>query len=476
MNKYVEKYIDRLLEKHGNKFDYSKVEYVKTTDKVIIICDVHGGYIQRWADHIQGNGCPICSNESKKLRQFKTTDTFIERSIKKFGDKFDYSKTKYVSHKDYLIITCKKHGDIQVKPVQHFRSKIGCSRCSYDNTNSNTEDFITKAKITHGDKFDYSMSDYSNSKVYVKIKCDVGHIFEQRPNDHLNGRGCNICASDLTMSEGEKELVGYISSIYNGRILENNRSVIFPREVDIYLPDLKIAIEYNGLYYHSEVSKDKDYHIGKTRLCSEKGIRLIHIWSDEWIKEEKKIKNFLRNIILQPKRLYARKLDLREVCKDLQREFIDNHHLQGYVPSSGAFGLFDDDFLIQIMTFKKLDQIGNYEIGRLCTADGIIVVGGANRLFKNLIEKFNPSSVISYNNLDKFTGKVYSDIGMKLEKDHIQSYFYTKQKDSFPRQQFQKHKLVKMGHDPSMTEVEIMNSMGYSRVFPAGNSKYRLDL
>ena len=122
--------------------------------------------------------------------------------------------------------------------------------------------------------------------------------FEQRANGHLNGKGCYKCAKSYKRSRGEIELCKFIKSIYSGQVLENDRTVIKPNELDIYLPELKLALEYNGEYWHDEIKKRKPgYHKEKQKACEKKGIKLIEVWDSEWHADKDRFKNLIQEVI-----------------------------------------------------------------------------------------------------------------------------------------------------------------------------------
>lgn len=473
-----EQFIERSNKAHNNKYDYSKTAYVNAHTKVTVICPVHGEFSQIANDHKRGVGCKKCGIDTIYEKAKSTLEEFVTKARLVHGDKFNYSLAKYKNSTTDIDIICPIHGTFKQKPAQHLRT-TGCHQCGiakFKKTNSNTtNEFIKKAKKIHGYKFNYSLVEYTNSKGKVRIICDQGHEYLQSPNDHMGGHGCSECAQDMHESLAEKEVLNFVRENTALEVLSNTRSVISPYELDIYIPDLNLAIEFNGLYWHSEKHKSSDYHIKKFNMCASKGVRLVQIWEDEWINKSDLCRSFLKSLISQPIRAYARKLIIKEVPLEEQRTFLNKHHFQGYTASTSCFGLYSKfGVLFQVMSLKKLDSNGNYEIGRLCTTTGFIIIGGAERLLKHLLQYNTCTTLISYNNLDKFTGGVYARLGMKLDKAQINSYFYTNGVESFSRQQFQKAKLVAQGHDPSLTEYQIANSMGYFRVFPTGNSRYSM--
>lgn len=192
-----EDFIRRAKEVHGDKYDYSKVEYVNNRVKVSVIChekfpwgEEHGEFKQAPASHLNGMGCPVCSNVARL-----TTDTFIKKARYIHGDKYDYSHVEYQSAHKKIQIVCPIHGIFIQKPCDHLQGK-GCLKCS-GSEKKTTEQFITEAKAIHGDKYDYGLVDYTNNKCYIQIKCKKhNYIFRQQALKHLQGQGCPLCKTE----------------------------------------------------------------------------------------------------------------------------------------------------------------------------------------------------------------------------------------------------------------------------------------
>lgn len=197
MRMTTSEFICRAKEKHGDKYDYSKVDYKASDIKVTIICPEHGEFTQLPSDHLHGTGCPGCSGNKKR-----TADEFVQNSRKIHGDKYEYDKVDYVSNRVKVCITCPKHGEFWQRPVNHIRG-AGCPKCAIEKETSNTEDFIAKAKKVHGDKYDYSKVDYKGSDIKVCIICSKHGEFWQKPNGHLGGNGCPECSKRRLLSNTE---------------------------------------------------------------------------------------------------------------------------------------------------------------------------------------------------------------------------------------------------------------------------------
>lgn len=187
----TEEWIEKAIQVHGNKYDYSKVEYKGWNQKVCIICPIHGEFWQDPTSHIakhQKRGCPECG---KTLA--KTTEQFIQEAKQIHGDKYDYSKTKYVNNKTKVCIICPEHGEFLQMPHMHLKHN-GCPKCN--GNKKTTEQFIQEAKLVHGDKYNYSKSIYVNCKTKICITCPKHGDFYQKPHDHINSVGCLKCYNE----------------------------------------------------------------------------------------------------------------------------------------------------------------------------------------------------------------------------------------------------------------------------------------
>ena len=200
----------------------------------------------------------------------------------------------------------------------------------------------------------------------------------------------------------------------------HNRDILNGREIDIYIPSLKLGIEYDGLRWHSEIfNKDTNYHLSKTEECERQGIRLIHIFEDEWQYKRDIVKSRLLNLIGKtPNKIYARKCTIKEVDSHTASKFLDENHIQGKCNSSYRYGLYYNDELVSIMTFGKLrknlgstDKDGYYELLRFCNKSNTAVIGGASKLFKHFLKEKKPTNVISYADRRWSNGKKKKKLG-----------------------------------------------------------------
>lgn len=277
---------------------------------------------------------------------------------------------------------------------------------------------------------------------------------------------CNPLHSNT--SNCEKELLNFIKSIYKLDIISNSRKIIEPYEIDIYLPELNLAIEFNGLLFHSEYKVDKNYHIKKTNMCRNKNIQLIHIWEDDWLYKKDIVKSIISGHIGNNNKIYARKCNIKNLGVNDCREFINNSHIQGFVPATKYYGLHFEDELIQVMSFKRVKD-NDWEISRLCSKLNTSVIGGASRIFKHFLNNNEFDSLISYSLNDYFDGGVYKNLGFEFVKETKPSYFYVVDRNRLSRQKFQKHKLIKDGYDKEKSGDQIMLERGYYKIYNSGN-------
>ena len=223
----------------------------------------------------------------------------------------------------------------------------------------------------------------------------------------------------------ENELYDYLTSIYKGTIIKDSRSIIAPFELDFYIPNKNLAIEFNGTYYHScaidNSYGDKNYHFNKSKLCEEKGIRLIHIY--EWELNEpywSKIQMMLKEALGISNKIYARQCQIKQITNQDAKILNEKVHLQGHRNAQITYGLFYKDQLVQLMSFsqtkynKNLKNDNEWEIIRGCPGSNTSVIGGVSKLISHFIKDYKPSKIFSYCDFNKFSGTSYEVIGMNF--------------------------------------------------------------
>lgn len=262
-----EEFLTRSRNLHENKYDYSCVNFVNTDTSVSIICPEHGMFLQKPSKHLSGHGCPKCGIKKSYEKQKMSQLSFLEKckNIQEENPNISFTNVIYKSMKEKITLYCKKidcygneHGKFKILPYNLLNGQL-CPKCKYEKislkNSSNTIDFIKKARKVHGDKYDYSKVEYVNAHTKVCIICPIHGEFWQKPNNHLIGYSCKQCANEITASKNENEIKKFLKDFYFGILKTNNRNLLKKFELDIFAPDKNIAIEYDGLYWHSNLKK-----------------------------------------------------------------------------------------------------------------------------------------------------------------------------------------------------------------------------
>jgi hypothetical protein len=315
------------------------------------------------------------------------------------------------------------------------------------------------------------------------LKKSLGHIAEELnvhallPAQYLNRHG----VPGQINSQASTDLVDFIATMYTGEIIINDRKILTGKELDVLLPDLHIAFEYNGIYWHSELAGiNKNYHLDKTTKCEALGYKLIHIFETDWIHKNAICKSRIKNLLkYNNNKIMARKCTIQLVNTNDERLFLQQHHIQGYIPSTVCYGLYCKNILVCVASFTKprFNRNIEWELLRLCSQTNHTIQGGASKLFKHFITNIEPSSVISYSDKAVNGGGIYTTLGFAHSHTSKPNYKYFHKSDSstlFSRQTFQKHKLSKKlsQFDPKQTEWENMKNHDYNRIWDCGNDVF----
>lgn len=471
----TEKFIEKAREVHGDAYVYDEVDYINNHTDVCIICPTHGRFWQSPKSHLRGAGCPKCPKPKAREKQIIETNNFIQKARKIHGDEYIYDKVVYVSAKMPVTITCKIHGDFQQTPDAHLAGK-GCITCSGTKKMS-TEEFIEKAKSVHDNNYIYTKTNYVNNRTPVVITCPKHGDFEQSPGHHLRGCGCPHCVHHV--SKDEMEIYNLIASLIDDEnIIKNDRDLLDGREIDILIPSHKLAIEYNGLYWHSEnQGKDKNYHLRKTELAESKGYHLIQIFEDEWLEHKDIIANKIRHFLGKDGDkpvIGGRKCLIKIVSKTDAQAFLNTHHIQGFVGSTVYYGAFYSDRLVGVMTFKQ-EKSNEWNLTRFSTDVSYRLPGLANKIFKQFLKDFNPAEVKTF--LDRRWShgdvNVYDKMGFVLEETLSPDYRYIVGNQRLHKFGFRKQILhKKYGMPLAMTEKEMTSQLGFYRIWDCGLYKY----
>jgi len=463
---------------HNYKYDYSKVNYIDASTPVEIICDIHGSFLQTPKIHYR-SGCPKCGNIKKNTKISETSRNSDKLIIDKFNEanidnKFLLKEINFPK----ITFICKKHN--KEKSIQHNRLHLlKCEDCITDDIKIKTiENLKVKFKEIHNEKYQYDWESYISTHKNMRIFCNShNEWFQQDPTNHLRGHGCPKCGN--INSKEEENLFLFISENFSGTIERKNRTILDGKEIDIYIPDLNLGFEYNGLYFHSEEFREKDFHFNKSKTCLDKGIQLIHIYEDDWISKQDIIKNKILNLLKINTRIFARKCKIREIPNKKSKDFLNKNHIQGFIPAQICIGLFFNNELVSVMTFieSRFNTDCDVELLRYCSNHNII--GGASKLLNYFEKNFDFKRIVSYANFDYSNGNLYKKLGFEFKGFSDPSYHYFKKNSQIrlSRLNFQKHKLKEKLdiYDETLSETENMRNNNYLKIYNSGNMVFIKD-
>lgn len=454
-------------------------------DKCVAVCSTHGEYEVLVSTILDRRGkCKKCNKNSKRIVNVNNFKELFETKYKQIECK--YSEFKNMSSK--ITFVCKDCGHVfKRKPTEMLNHvyRHPCPKCSLDiiskEHTKSLENFKAEVENIYGKgTFDMTETVYSKSSEYVTLKCNkCGRYFTKEANSLLQGKGCPYHYTNH--SKIEEELSSYLKSL-NEIVYTNDRTILKDRhELDIYLPEHKIAIEIDGIFWHNELYKDKNYHLNKTVECNEKGIRLFHIFEDEWLNKSDIIKSML-NVLLHKNinTIFARNCKIIEPSIGEVKQFLSTNHIQGYCNSRYYYGLYYNNEMVSLMTFGKTRHfIGasshEYELLRFCSKLNTIVIGGASKLLKYFTERHKPKSIVSYADRRWSNGHLYNKLGFIQYGISKPNYYYVINGQRKNRFNFRKGILMKKYNCPQdISEHEFCKSMGWYRIYDCGQFCFEL--
>lgn len=409
--------------------------------------------------------------------------------IKKYGVD---SISKVKSIKDKCSKTYKSKNEFQKKEIQDKIRQTKIEKYGKDYmhsimANANYKSFHKKSymnmlKCVYAIPM-FSFEEYEDFKSHnvnqFLFKCKK--CGKEYKSSYVNGaiKTCKFCRElNNGTSKQENELANFINSL-NVSPTFNSRKEIRPLELDVVIKSHNIAIEFDGLYWHSDDIKGKKYHIEKTDKCENANLQLIHVFENEWICKQDIVKSRIKNLLgIYDKTVFARKCIVKEVDNKISNNFQEENHIQGAVNSKISLGLFYEDELISLMTFGKcrFDKKHEWELLRFCNKLGYHVPGAAGKLLKFFERNYSPKNLISYADRRWSKGKLYEALGFKLDHISLPNYWYVENNKPqlLSRLKFQKHKLksILAKYDDKLSEVANMKNNGYLRIFDCGNLVY----
>lgn len=328
-----------------------------------------------------------------------------------------------------------------------------------------------------------------------QLKCNAcGEIFSRTRNAFVDSKidqqafKCPVCVPrHKHRSAAEVELHEFVVGALptSVAVISNDRTVLNGREIDCYIPELNVGIEYNGLYWHSERRSGHapTDHNWKTKLAYTKGVRLITIFEDEWINKREIVESRIRHILKSSSQrvIYARKTTVEHISAQEKHEFLTSNHIQGTDNSSIRYGARHNGELVAVMTITKTNMVKGgsgveYEINRFAVKTNTHAPGIASKLFQTFVKEHSPALVISYADRRWCTGQVYDQLGFVFSAVTPPSYWYlvNNYTKRLHRSNFMKHMLSnKLSvFDPTKTEWENMCANGFDRIWDCGTTKF----
>jgi very-short-patch-repair endonuclease len=525
-SKDLNHFLKRAKTKHGDYYDYSHVEYTNCHNKVTIVCPNHGEFSQEAMSHMAGSGCPKCRKPQKSNKTI-TYEDFLNMARQRHGTKYEYVATTFTSMSKSMTVQCDIHGETSITPRHHLKGS-GCKFCSikakserkqYDLKDLLLHDEYEYIKIEgkhviykcprHGiikqliqehirgakckacayddfskcnradiglqhkqlteifnDRLKFDFTDYVNQDSLIEVECSEHGVFKKDVKHLLRGQGCAKC----NVSSPHAKLLTELSKVTT--IYVNDRIVLKPYEIDLYVPDRKIGVEVNGLYWHSydhKESKAEQYrHYDKAELATMSGVRLYQFWEYEILNKFDTVLSMIKLSFGMATPYQARKCKIVDGC-DL-RDFFALNHLYGYRPAHINLALQHDNVICMAINFYHRGG-GVYEIMRSASLNNSVIKGGFNKILAYFIRMYKPLRIYSYCDRRFSTGMSYHNAGFKLVKVTKPGYFYVKGNVMHNRQKFQKYKLAGLlnDFDPTLSESSNMFNNGYRRLWDAGH-------
>lgn len=481
---------------HGGKYDYSLANPVRVVDMIPIVCPQHGTFHQTLISHSLGHGCDGCATLVRAAKRVGGAWEKRKALVQAFCDSRGYVVREGLEeprkHLAPVVVTCQHHGDFKSTLGSLAQGK-GCWGCFKEfsagrRVNSEAKMvFVEKAVALHGDKYDYSKFEYKTSAVKGELICKKhNRTFMVSPNGHLMGKGCPTCG--MQMSRAEDEIVAALRKhLGDSAVVTRNKQLIAPYELDIYIPAKRLAIEYDGLYFHSTVNPDhkpRQHLSEKSKLAARKGIRVIHVFESEFeTNRELVMRHVLRAAgVADLGVVGARKADVVEVSSLDAAEFFEQNHLQGAVPRGGkVFGLRHEGKLVAalhvagVKYYGAAIDVGAIELVRYATSCS--VPGGLSRLFSAMVAAMSPKTVVSYSDNRWFSGKAYEALGFVKESEGQPSTIVVNKrtKQHVHRSAVVHDKLRGLlgdKYDESLSHDQLAYKAGFFILYDCGQSKW----
>jgi len=401
------------------------------------------------------------TNFQKKIQENRNNKYWNNWEI--INNKVKKTKKEKYNNENYNNYNKIKQTKKEIYKDENYNNRIKF----YDTLNDKLKNRLEKKK--------YELISINHDNV-LTIKHPDGHIFDIprslliiRLNENRE-LSVKYLPYSPNISNYELEISKFLDE-QNIKYQRNDKKIIKPYELDFYLPDYKIAIEFNGLYWHSEYFKDNKYHLNKLNFCNKQGIQLIQIFEDEWVYKNEIVKSILLNKLnLTPNKIYGRKCKIYKINVNEYKSFLNENHILGETNSSVKIGLYYNNTLVSVMGFKKYKN--NYTLNRFSNKKNTNVIGGASKLLNFFIKKYKPLKIITFADRRYSNGNLYQKIGFEFKGDIKPSYWYCDYRNitKYHKFNFRKNKLG----ITNKTEHKEMLDNNLPRIYDCGLKKYEL--
>ena len=438
----------------------------------------------------KNKGCHFCSGRVV-LPEFNDLETLYPSLAQEMDDD-NYTPDMLVpGSRTRVRWVCSEGHQWFARVKDRVQRNDGCGICKKHALNPGTNDLATIAPQEILEEFDEEKNGFppsdiagkSSKKVWWKCSKNPQHSWLATVANRVrNKTGCPYCYPRY--SRGEKELGEFLASIYDGDIIQSDRFAISPKELDFYLPDISVAFEYNGLYWHSDAVLDnKNFHLEKYNLAQKKGIDLFFIWEDEWKNNKQAIKNMIASKIgkLSSPKVFARNTHIQDISLDDAREFCNKNHIQGFKSGSLYWGLFDkENTLVAVSVWRVIDKGAELSLERYCTS--CQVVGGMGKMLKKAKEKCREEKIpviSTFSDKEKSNGNLYRKLGFTPAYDTKPDYKYIvggerKHKFGYRIKRFKKD--TDLFYEEGLTESELAKLNGLHKVWDCGKTKWIINI
>lgn len=435
------------------------------------ICPLGHKHKMRKDHWLRGVRCPECAGNNKlTIEHIKNTIEFENYIVE--DDIYINSKT--------LINTICPNGHQYKISWNNWNQGYRCSICS----GRAKKDISSISNSFNDEGYNLISEEYLSNKEPLELLCPSGHSYKVSwDNWNSKNSRCPKC-NNIGTSIQEQELFNFVYSIDNSAY-QRDRNIISPLELDIVIPSKNIAIEYCGLYWHSDkMNKKRNYHIDKLNKCADSGYTLITIFEDEWLVKRDIVKSRLASILGSNLiRIHARKCAINEISNNVTNLFCRENHLQDCVIGNCIrLGAFYNDDLVGILTFSTpsiakgsvAHKDGVFELSRFCCKVGYKIPGLFTKMLSYFVKHYEFNSIMSYADRRWSVGNMYEKAGFKNYGFTLPNYWYFKNNDNTKR--FHRFALRKTKAEPKdITEWDIRQSQGWNRIWDCGSLKYILE-